>query len=264
MAIAVTQGTSAHAGLRVEVDVTERGATPASPERWIVWIDGTRLAAQPAQREGSRPARWAIFRGAEDVAWLVDPAQHSYFQLDPKSAEAAASQIAGLRDGVAQGLELLSPEQREAAKDFLGDLASAPPAAPPSLQVRSRGEPARHAGLACTRHDVLERERRVAELCLAAYGTGPLSRERAAALPALVSFLRRTLAPLVRELASLRPLSPLAGLGPIEGFPLAAHAAEPGGPERALVVVRVEEKAVDPARFELPAGYSRSLVPPFE
>jgi hypothetical protein len=259
-----TQVAPAQAGLRLEVDATERGANAASRERWIVWIDGSRLAAQPAPREGSPPARRAIFRGAEDVAWLVDPAQRSYFQLDPKSAEAIASQLAGLRSGVAQGLEMLPPEQREGLKELLGDLGSAPPAPLPPLRLRARGEPERHAGIACTRHDVLERERRVAELCLSAYGTGPLTRERSTALPALASFLRRTLAPLAREIPSLRPLSPLAGLGPIDGFPLAARAAEPGGPQRTIVAVQVEELAVDPSHFELPAGYARSLVPPFE
>ena len=264
VALAVMQVASAQAGLRLEVDVAERGATARSPERWVVWIDGSRLATEPARREGRPPTRRVIFRGAEDVAWIVDPVQRSYFQLDPKTAEATASQLAGLRDGVAQGLELLSPEQREGVKELLGDLASAPPAPLPSARLRSRGEPARHAGLACTRHDVLEGERRVAELCLAAYGTGPLTRERAAAVPALVSFLRRTFAPLAREVPSLRPLSPLATVGHIEGFPLAARAAEPGGPERTVVAVRVEEQAVDPALFELPPGYSRSFVPPFE
>jgi hypothetical protein len=196
--------------------------------------------------------------------WLVDPAQRSYFQLDPKSAEATAAQLARLRNGVAQGFELLSPEQREGMKELFGDLATAPPDALPALRLRAGGEPARHAGLPCTRHDVLEGERRVAELCLAAWGTGPLTRERAAALPALMSFLRRTLAPLSREVASLRPIAPLASLGSIDGFPLAARAAQPGGSVREIAVVRVEEHAVDPGRFELPAGYARSLVPPFE
>jgi hypothetical protein len=265
LGVAVTPAALARAGLRVEVDVFDPGAGSAAPERWIVWIDGSRLAAEPARPGGTAPARRAIFRGAEDVAWLVDPAQRSYFQLDPKSAEATASQVAGLRDGVAQGLEMLPPEQREGAKALLGDLASPPPAPPPPARLRSRGEPGRHAGLACTLHDVLEGERRVAQLCLASYGTGPLTRERAAAVPALVAFLRRTLAPLAREVPSLRPLAPFAGIGRVDGFPLAARGgARRDGREGSLVAVSVEERAVDPALFELPAGYSRSLVPPFE
>jgi hypothetical protein len=264
VAICATQVAPTRAGLRLELDVAERGAGAAAPERWIVWIDGTRLASQPAPRESSPAERHAIFRGSEDLMWLVDPARRSYFQLDPKSAEATAAQLAGLRNGVAQGLELLSPEQREGVKGLFGDLATAPPDALPPLRLRARGEPARHAGLECARQDVLEGERRVAELCLAAWGTGLLTRERAAALPALLSFLRRTLAPLLREVASLRPLAPLVSLGPLEGFPLAARAAGPGGSVREIAVVRVDEHAVDPARFELPAGYARSLVPPFE
>ena len=106
--------------------------------------------------------------------------------------------MAGLRDGVAQGLEMLPPEQREGLKELLGDLGSPPPATSAAARLRSRGEAARHAGLACTLHDLLDGERRIGELCLAAWGTGPLTRERAAALPALVSFLRRTLVPLAR------------------------------------------------------------------
>ncbi len=255
---------SAGAGLRVEVDVTEHGSAPRVQERWIVWIDGTRAAAEPAPREGRPAAQRAIFRGAEDVAWLVDLARRSYFQLDPQSAEAAASQVAGLRDGIAQGLEVLSPEQRAGVKDLLGDLASAPPPALPPVRLRSRSAVAHHAGIPCTQHDVLEAERRVAELCLAAWGTGPLTRERAAAVPALVSFLRRTLAPLARSVPGLRPLASLSMLGRLDGFPLAARSAGAGGPEREVVAVRVEEQAVDPAVFELPPGYARSLVPPFD
>ena len=263
-AFAMAQAASAQAGLRLDVEVRERGAETAPPERWTVWLDGKRLAAEPARSPGAAPARRAIFRGAEDVAWLVDPAQRSYFQLDPRSAEAIASQLAGLRSGVAQGLEMLSPEQREAAKGLLGELASPPPVTPPTLRLRLRVEQARHAGLACTRNDVLEGERNVAELCLAAWGTGPLTRERAEALPALLSFLRRTLAPLVREVASLRPLAPLTTLPRLQGFPLAARVAEAGQPPREIALVSIEQRAVDLSLFELPAGYARSLVPPFE
>jgi len=262
--LAVAQVAAAQAGLRLEIDVSERGTAPAPPERWIVWLDAMRLVAEPARSEGSPPARRAIFQGAQDVAWLVDPAQRSYFQLDPESAQALAARLAGVRNGVAQGLELLSPEQREAAKGILGGLATPPRAPPPTPRLRLRVEQARHAGIACTRNDVLEGERRVAELCLAAWGTGPLTRERTQALPALRSFLRRTLAPLVREVESLRPLAPLAGLPRLEGFPLAARVEDPGRPPREIAVVSVEQRTVDPSLFELPAGYTRSLIPPFE
>ena len=130
--------------------------------------------------------------------------------------------------------------------------------------LRERGEVARYADIACARNDVLEGARSLAEVCLADYGRAPLTREAVAAVPALGGFLRRTLEPLTREFPSLRELAPYAAFDRVEGLPARpCQAFDEDGKTRETVVTKIEPANVDPALFELPAGYARSWIPPF-
>lgn len=256
---------AAGAGVRIELTSTSSGGKDgkARTARYHVFVDGSRLAVELARRDGSRPKRRIVFRGGDDVAWLVDHERRSYFQVDPKSAEQTAEQVGGLRDGIEQGLESLSPEQREAVRDLLGELAR-PAARPmPEYRLRERGELARYADIACARHDVLEGEKVIAETCLADYGKPPLVREQLAAVPALGDFLRRTLEPLAREFPSLLPLTPWTALDSAQGFPLRLRSVADDGAVTETTVTGIEPAPVDPALFALPEGYARSWIPPF-
>ena len=254
---------SARAGVRVELRATEVGRETAKPAKYVVWIDGPRLAAELERRDGKPTRRRIVFRADEDRAWLVDLVRKTYYQVDPQAAQQVASQVAGLRKGLESGLEALTPEQREAARELLGELAK--PADKPVAEVslRERGELARYADIPCARHDVLEGARRLGEICLADYGRAPLVREAVAAVPAIGSFLRRTLEPLTREFPSLQDLAPFAALDRIDGFPLAVQSLEEGGPTNETVVTKIEQAPADPALFELPTGFARSWIPPF-
>lgn len=256
---------AAQAGVRIELTSASSGGKDgkARKARYQVFVDGQRLAVELARRDGSPATRRIVFRGGEDVAWLVDHERRSYFQVDPKSAEQTASQVGGLRDGIEQGLESLSPDQRAAVQDLLGELAKPSPRPLPEYRLRERGELARYAEIACARYDVLEGEKVVAETCLADYGKPPLVREQLAAVPALGDFLRRTLEPLAREFPSLLPLAPWTALDAVQGFPLRLRSVEEDGATSESTVTRIEAAAVDPALFALPEGYARSWIPPF-
>jgi hypothetical protein len=252
-------------GAAVRVELRSAPTPPAEGKtlRYVVWVDGPRLAAELVARSGAPATRRIVFRSAEDLVWLVDLKRQTYYQLDPATAQQAASQVAGLRQGLESGLESLTPEQQAAVRDLLGELAKPPPGPSPEYRLRERGELGRYAELACARHDVLEGERPVAELCLADYGKPPLSRERLAAVPALGAFLQRTLEPLLREFPSLRPLAPLSSLSRVDGVPLFVRSASEKGESQQTEVTRIEEAPVDAALFELPKGYARSWIPPF-
>jgi hypothetical protein len=253
----------ARAGVRLELRSAELGAAGRKPLKYVIWIDGPRLAAELKRRDGSPAQRRIVFRSEEDRVWLVDTARRTYYQVDPQTAQQVASQVAGLRKGLESGLESLTPEQRKAAQELLGELARRPEKPVGEIRLRERGEVGRYAEIACARHDVLEGARRLAEVCLADYGRAPLTRETVAAVPALGGFLRRTLEPLTREFPSLQDLAPFAVLDRVDGFPLAVQAFEDDGTARETVVTRVETAPVDAALFELPPGFARSWIPPF-
>jgi hypothetical protein len=251
---------AAGGAVRVELRSSEPGAKAL---KYVVWIDGPRLATELAPKRDQPVRRRIVFRSDRDLAWLVDNERRTYYQIDPQSAQQVASQVAGLRQGLESGLESLTPEQRESVRELLGELARPPAGPTPEIQVKERGELARYAEIECARHDVLEGERRVAELCLADYGKPPITREKLAAVPALGGFLRRTLEPLTREFPSLRPLAPFAALDSVQGLPLLVRSFEDGGGTRETVVTRVEEAPAEPGLFDLPDGYARSWIPPF-
>jgi hypothetical protein len=254
---------AAQAGVRVELRSAPTPPAKGKATRYVIWVDGGRLAAELVRRDGAPVTRRIVFRSAEDLVWLVDSKRQTYYQLDPASAQQAASQVAGLRQGLESGLESLSPEQRAAVRDLLGELAKPPQGPAPEYHLRERGELGRYAEIACARQDVLDGERAIAELCLADYGKPPLVREQLAAVPALGGFLQRTLAPLLREFPSLRPLAPLAALSGVDGVPLLVRSGSEKGESRDTVVTSIAEAPVDAALFELPAGFARSWIPPF-
>src|SRR5574338_439084 len=153
----------ARAAVRLELRSTESGAQAPKKLRYVVWIDGPRLAAELAPKDGKPVKRRIVYRADLDRAWLVDAARKTYYQVDPEAAQQVASQVSGLRQGLESGLESLTPEQRQAAREVLGELAK-PPAKPlGELKLRERGEVARYAEIPCARHDVVEGARRLAE-----------------------------------------------------------------------------------------------------
>ncbi len=260
---AALAASGASAAVRVELRSTEAGEKAGKPLRYVVWVDGPRLAVELRRKDGAASTRRIVFRSDRDLVWLVDHERRTYYQLDPESARQVASQVAGIRQGLEQGLESLTPEQREAVRELLGEIAAAPPAEPPAYRVEEKGELGRYAEIACARHDVLEGAKRVAELCLADYGKPPLSREALAAVPALGGFLRRTLEPLLGQFPSLSAVAPFAALDRVQGVPLLVRSFGENGAARETTVTRLAEEPADAALFELPAGYARSWVPPF-
>lgn len=263
VAAGVAVAAAAPAAVRVELRSARLGESKEPPLRYVIWIDGPRLAAELETRDGTPPTRRIVFRADSDRAWLVDLAQRTYFQVDPETAAQTASQVEGLRQRLEQGLASLSPDQQAAVRDLLGGLAEAPAGPLPEYELRSRGERGRYAGIACAKQEVFAGERRVAELCLADFGKPPLTREAMAAVPALGSFLRRILEPLMRGFPSLRPLAPYAPLAGLQGVPLRVRSFSEGGAIRDTEVNRLEESPVDPSLFELPEGFARSWIPPF-
>ena len=261
LALPLAFAEDADAGMKLRLRSQAVGKEGKS-QSYEVWLDGPSLAIELVRRNPDAPKRRIVFRGNEQRALLIDDGKQTYYQLDPESAKSIASQVAGLKQGLNQGLESLTPEQREAVQELLGELAKPPAGPPPDYKLRERGELGRYADVACARNDVLDGGEVVAEVCLADYGKPPITREAFAAIPALGTFSRKTLEPLVGQFPSLSAVAPYAALDQVQGVPLAVKSSD-DGELRETFVKSIEQTAVDPALFELPAGYARSWIPPF-
>jgi hypothetical protein len=263
LAVPLALASGAEAGIKLRLRSEPLGGGKGKTQSYEVWLDGPRLAIELVQRKETAAKRRIVFRGGEDKVWLIDDAKQTYYQLDPETAKNTASQVAGLRQGLNQGLESLTPEQRAAVQELLGELSKTPTGPPPEYKLREKGELGRYAEVACSRHDVLDGDKTVAEVCLADYGKPPLTREAFAAIPALGSFSRKTLEPLAAQFPSLSAVAPYAALDSVQGVPLSVKSTEKDGETRETFVKSIEQAPIDPKLFELPAGYARSWIPPF-
>lgn len=248
----------------VEIETRTRSLDGSSGKTHLtIWVEGDRLVAEP-RKPGSPPSRRRIVYHADrDVMWFIDHKRATYYQLDPESAAATASQVSGLKKDLAAALEGLDPEIRGKAEKVLGKLDSGEVDPREEVSLRERGELGRYADVACARYDVLAQEKRVAELCIADWeATGPAAVTRPL-VPAFTRFLRTSLEPLAKELPIVAPLLRWTALDDTQGLPLQTRSYSDDEPDTETLIKAIREVEVEPARFELPKGYARSWVPPF-
>ena len=248
----------------VQIETRTRSLDGSSGKtHFTIWIDGDRLVGE-ARKADSPPARRRIVYLADrDLMWFIDTKRATYYQLDPESAAATASQVSGLKDDLAAVLAGLDPEVRGKAEKLLGKLETDEADPVQDVQLSERGELGRYADVACARYDVLAQEKRVAELCVADWAaTGPAAVARPL-VPRFSRFLRTTLEPLARELPIVAPLLTWTALEDAPGLPLQTRSYSDDEPDSETLVKSIREVEVDARRFELPEGYARSWVPPF-
>jgi len=248
----------------VEIETRTRSLEGSGGKKHLtIWVDGDRLVAEPRKAEAPPSRRRIVYLAERETMWFIDTKRATYYQLDPESAETTAAQVSGLKKDLAAALEGLDPEVRGKAENLLGKLETGEMNPREEVRLRERDESGRYADLPCARYDVLAKEKRLAEICVADWtSVGPAAATRPL-VPALSRFLRTSFEPLARELPVLAPMLAWTALEDTPGFPLHTRSYSDDEPDSETWVRAIREVEVDAARFELPEGYARSWVPPF-
>ena len=228
-----------------------------------IWVDGNRLVAEPRKASAPSSRRRIVYLAERDVMWFIDRDRQTYYQLDPESAETTAAQVSDLKEDLSAALEGLDPEIRGKAEGLLGKLETGEVDPLGEVDFRERGEVGSYADVACARYDLIAREKRVAEMCVADWAAAGAGAAVRPLVPALTKFLRTSFEPLARELPMVQPLLAWTALEDTPGLPLLTRTFSDGQPESETKVRGIRQVDVDAGRFELPEGYARSWVPPF-
>lgn len=263
LALAVLLVTASPSLAGVRIHASTRGAGDET-SHVTIWIDGDRLAVEGRRPKAPPARRRIVFRADEDALFFLDQEKRTFYRLDPETAAETASQVGGVRDGLAAGLDVLSPAQRARVQELLGGLAPTARPAPPEVELRDADAAGSYADLACRRFDVISDGARVADLCVASYGQGPLRRDALAAVPALIAFLNKTVPSLLEAFPELTDLSSVVALREVDGLPLQGRSYDGGKARTETVVRNLRELAVEPSLFQVPDGYARSWIPPFQ
>jgi hypothetical protein len=250
------------AGVEIETRTRSLGGS-GGKSHYTIWVDGDRLVAEPRKANAPPARRRIVYRADRDLMWFIDTKRATYYQLDPASAATTASQVSNLKKDLATALEGLDPEIRGKAEQLLGKLETGEVDPREEVSLRERGESGRYAEIPCARYDVLAREKRMAEICVADWAASGSAAAARPLVPALSKFLRASLEPLARELPVVEPLLAWTALEDSPGLPLQTRSYSDDEPDSETLVKAIREVEVDASRFELPEGYARSWVPPF-
>jgi hypothetical protein len=259
LVLAICVGSALPAGAGVEIALVSRDARdPGTAERTgRLLCDGARVRIDAPVPQAAAPEQSLLFDGGGGGRLAVlDHARHSVVRLDRAGLADLAARSRAAREEWEARLATLAPEQRAVLERMSGGRLAA--AAPLPLRLepepgerRLRGVPARPLGL-------WRGNARIGELWLASW--------RAAGVPRTELRAVRELGAFARDLhAALGEASPLSGTPhPLElfadlpGYPLRAVAFEAGVPAVLTDFGTARSAPLDPALFEVPAGYQES------
>jgi len=242
-------GLAATAGVVVEQEQREPG-TSAVLGRTVFYLDAGRLRIETQTPEGDNLL--VIFRSDKPVAWTIDLAEGTYFELTPAKIAKMREQMDRMQREMAEALKQMPPEQRRAAERMMEQMGQAAgPPQPTTVRILARDE--KVDPFVCIRYEVLRGGTREEEVWTAPLDQLQLRPEEYQTLVALVR--------LFDPLGPQAPTSRLSGLAPsesggekIEGFPVRALSYDNGQVIAEERVVRAERQSFDATLFELPPG----------
>jgi hypothetical protein len=228
-------------------------------------IEGDRLRIEPnLPRPGGRSPLVILFRGDRDTVFTIDADERSYTAIDRAMVERMHTKIDAARAKMKTELEALAPEQRAQVDKLLparvaagGESRTAPREA---LHPRATGRTDTVSGMRCSEFELMRGNEKESELCIAEWAVAGIAKQDLAVYGKLATFQDSML--------QGAPFSPEVGSGDafkildqLDGVPIRTRSFARGAPTREMRVVKIVKKPIDPASFELPAGYHEKGVP---
>ena len=230
-------------------------------------VAGPRLRFEVAAPDGSE-AYASIFDGDEDLVTGLQPAQKTYMRMEVDedaadySGDVAGSMVKYMDRQMAKAAEIMQQQCKHGQCANMPDLdalmrSGMGPSAPP-IEARDTAEAGTAAGVACQWREWVQAGSVVRRECLANLADLPLpDRDRAG--------LVRGMKVMVRFSAAYSPMRDRFALAqepesPVGKIPL-AQACFAGGAPTGTAQISIVEAPVEPARFEVPAGYSPLMGP---
>lgn len=250
--LAFLAGSTARAGVVLEMEEREPGSG-AVVGHIVYRLEAGRLRIETRSQDDEETI--VIFRADKTVAWIVRPAEGTYYEFTPERVAALRKKMEEAEKRMADELAKMPPDQRRAFEEMMERLGHQM-GQPDSVTVRVAGRGEKVGDYVCTRYQILRGQEQEAELWTAPLEQAQLRREEFDTLQALGHLLE----PLGQE-GPVRPLGTMGSQGSgeeIQGLPVRSLSYSEGEAYREEILVRVSRQELDARLFELPPGLQRA------
>lgn len=197
-----------------------------------------------------------IFDRASSTIYTLDHNDRSYTRLNRENVDALVGQVDSAMAEMRRQLAALPPEQREMAERMMGGMMGGGAAeARLPRSMRATGNRGEAAGIRCNWYDVLVGDEQVGTACVAAADAVPGGEELVAMMTAMSEIYDELLERIADSVPMALPANPILPMTEAGGLPIRSTERTEEGTEMEIVLLAVREEAVDPALFEVPAGY---------
>lgn len=266
LAVALGTATVAVAGVEVQLATkdyraAQEGAEPEDQASSMRMQDGNLWMDLGLGKEGERSS---IYRAAEDSLLLIDHGRKTYSVMDERAIELITDEMQLAMMNLDQRMGRLPPEQRKLLQDALkGDTPSRLP-----TKIKSTAEVATVAGFSSRKFNVFQGEQKIREVWVVEWSRLPGGDEVLRSLEgadALYKRLKATYDSVASAtLGGVRLFdlgeSPFADLQAMKGFPVRTRNYQDGTLISETRVVALQEKELESAAFDPPAGYEKKVM----
>ncbi|MCC5861519.1 MAG: hypothetical protein JJT93_06375 [Gammaproteobacteria bacterium] len=198
-----------------------------------------------------------IFDRASATIYTLDHDDRSFTRLNRENIDALVGQVDTAMAEMRRQLEALPPEQREMAERMMGGMMGNAGATRerPSRAMRPTGQQGEAAGIRCAWHNVFVGDEQVGTACVAAPDAVPGGDELIAMMTAMSEIYEELLDRIADSVPMAMPANPIMPMTEAGGLPIRSTEMTEDGTEMQITLLAVREEAVDPSRFEVPAGY---------
>ena len=218
-----------------------------------------RLAVQ--SNAGGAPTRF-VFRDDKKLLWMIDVQNHAYMEVDEPSVKALAAQVGPIMEKMQENMAKLPAHQRATMEDILKMQAKSAAEPTPKVETRKTKTKETIAGYPCTRWDVLHDGVKVSEIWATDWKRAKVDKSEFAVLARLSAFLDilHAASPATRNLSHESDL--VNELDRVDGFPVRIRQFKDGMLAAESTLDSVDSEKIDPAAFEVPAGFTKQLFGP--
>ncbi|HEX7063324.1 MAG TPA: hypothetical protein VF200_15230 [Woeseiaceae bacterium] len=210
---------------------------------------------------GGDDAGGMIWRGESADMVAIDHDSREYYVLDRASMERMAERLGDAMQAMQKELERMPPEQRAMAEQMMKKHLprQAAPAEPATLHATGRTDAI--GGYDCAYYEVRRAEVKLRELCVTPWDELPDGRSMSVAMLEMAGFLES----MASTFAEGTGMDVMGGqqeifqyMRELDGYPVLTRELDESGKVTSETVLRsADERDLEPAVFQPPAGYAR-------
>lgn len=198
-----------------------------------------------------------LFDAAENKVTIIDTQERSYHVVTRRDVENMAQQMARARKQMEQQLQNVPEEQRARMRKQMESMMPGS-GARPEIRLQASGGSGETAGTACREATLYHDDQATHEVCVADPDALGIPSDDFDTMMSMFDFFDEIAGLLGDGGADIGARAMQRMMDELGGMPVRARPLQDGP---AWEITRVETRAVDAGRFEVPSGYSESESP---